>query len=450
MHRKDVAFAFALCFLASVPAVAAEQRYEVSLVTMYPGDELFTGFGHIALRVHDRETGDDTAFDYGTYDAEDPYLAFKFLVGTLPYYCTQTPYSHMVDWYSQDFGGILLQRLDFNDEQASVLLSRMTHDCLPENAAYRYHHFDNNCATRLRDLLDEVLGGALGAATKTAQAPRTLRELIDASMSRWQYAFNRWIVFGLLNGTIDLPANRWQQMFLPFYLSQELDRLQLHKPGGTGPTPLVLHREIVLGNEKREPDNPSMLPGAVFLLLLLALSLVPLALRNLSTAGADIAAGTLTFLFGLVGGLYGLLLAFTWAVSPYPETKWNWTLLLFHPAHLFLVPWGAGVVRSTLRTALHRTALAPIAPSTPLGADHRPLGFAEDRPSSIVHRPSSSPAAPSWLRLYLLVGVAVSLLALALGLTGLVTQRLWPYALATLAASAGLSLSLRPPSTPQP
>lgn len=390
-----VPLAAALLLLAS-PCLGAS-RYEVHLVTMYPGDALFTGFGHLAFRIVDHEAGTDQAFDYGTYDADDPMLAYKFLVGTLSYYCSKSDYEDMVSWYRGDFGGILEQRLDFSDEHAVRLLERLTHDCLPENAAYHYHHFYNNCSTKPRDILDGLLEGALSAATRNQPAGRSLRDLIDSSMSAPQYAFNRWVVFGLLNHTIDAPADRWNQMFLPFYLSREMDAVNL--PGLAWPQPVVLSRTIVAGEEKGEPQTPASWPGAVFLALLLLVTLAPLALGRSPRARAY-ATGLLASLLGLAATFYGVLIVFTWAVSPYPETKWNWTLVAFHPLHVLLVVFGIGVMRGRTSSA---TRLAR----------------------------------------YLLVGVAVSAAALLLNAVGVIPQRLWPYALATLATSSGLWLSLR-------
>jgi len=86
-----------------------ERQRSLYLVTMYPGDALFTGFGHIALRISDPATGADDTYDYGTYDADDPQLGWKFLNGTLSYYCSHSQYEDMVSWYSGEFGGIIVQ-----------------------------------------------------------------------------------------------------------------------------------------------------------------------------------------------------------------------------------------------------------------------------------------------------------------------------------------------------
>ena len=382
-----------LLVLAPTNGLAEENR-KVYIVTMSPGDALFTGFGHIAFRIEDAVRGLDDVYDYGTYDAEDPMLGWKFLVGSLPYYCQHTSFDDMVAWYKNDFGGIESRELNLTSAQINSLQATVAHDCLPENAAYAYHHFHNNCSTKLRDILDELLGGTLGKATKGQPAGRSLRDLIDASMARWQFAITRWAVFGLLNWEIDAPATRWEQMFLPFYLSEELDGLS--QPAFPGEPPLVAQHTLVVGTQKGPPTLPTSTFGSIFALLLLLISLAPALLpaklaRRLS--------GLLLMGAGALGGLYGTILVFSWAVSPYPETAATMTLLVLHPLHWLLIPVGIGVWRGKERW--HRLAL--------------------------------------W---YVTIGAAISALIVVASLTGLVPQRIWHYGIGTLCLSAGLAATL--------
>ena len=110
-----------LSLLLAVPQRSAEagecEHCRFFLVTMFPGESLFYGFGHIAVRILDPETGEDWVYDYGTYEADDPQLGWKFLVGTLPYYCQALEYDAMMNWYSGDFGGIQLQELNLTPGQ---------------------------------------------------------------------------------------------------------------------------------------------------------------------------------------------------------------------------------------------------------------------------------------------------------------------------------------------
>src|SRR5512133_2569615 len=58
----------------------------VSLLTLWPGNEIYLAFGHSALRVRDPELRIDRTFNYGTFDLEDPLFIPKFVKGNLNYY----------------------------------------------------------------------------------------------------------------------------------------------------------------------------------------------------------------------------------------------------------------------------------------------------------------------------------------------------------------------------
>ena len=383
---------------ASPSPARASARYEVYLMLMYPGGEVFSGFGHVAVRIVDHTFSEDLVYDYGTYEYQDPMLGPKFLAGTLPYYCSKTTFEDTMAWYAQDFAGILLQELNLTEEQTLLLLEQVEFDCLEENAAYRYHHFFNNCSTKLRDIFDGLLQGRLSQATVGQPAGRSLRDLINSSMARWELAFARFLVFGLLNTLTDEPTDRWNQMFLPWYLSRELARMR--QPALPGEPPLVVGEELIDGEKKGEPELPVAWHGALFLALLFLVSLAPLAgARWLKPRNAMRCGGLLTAVLGLAAGLYGVILLYCWIVSPYPDTKDNWTVLLFHPGHFVLVFWAIGVIRG--------------------------------RPEALRR-----------VLLYLLVGAVLCPLAAGLDAIDVVPQRIWPYCLAGQAVSLGLFLSL--------
>jgi hypothetical protein len=377
---------------------------------MYPGDRLFTGFGHIALRLH-RGTA-DIAVDYGTYDTSDPFMGWNFLVGKLDYFCSRTQFEDMISWYRDDFGGIIEQDLALDDDQVQALLRRLVSDFALEagdaaldpaafaaavdrlfsdpaldHTTYRYHHFHNNCATKVRDLLDGVLGGALAANTRESPAGVSFRDLINASLHRPRFAATRWLVYGLLNGGIDRPVSRWERMFLPWFVAEELRTLA---PGGR---PLVTAERILAGHRCEAPPTPSAWPGAVALALLALAFGIPGALRR----GRRVFA-VLWIVAGVAGTFYAGVLLVGWCFSPYPETRSNATVLFFHPGYLILV---AGGLRLWQRPRVR------------------------------------------WLESCLLAGTAVAAAGVAAHLLGFLDQEILPYGLATLTAGGVGAWSLR-------
>ncbi len=417
MRSKRIVTVLLLLGLLGLPAVAFEAEIgakapstKVSLVTMFPGDSLFTGFGHIALRLRYQDA--DISVDYGTYDTSDPLMGWNFLVGKLDYYCSRTNFPDMISWYQDDFGGIIEQDLDLSEAQIRILVRRLLTDFKLVDAdsvlsetdftalrdrlftdpsvtytTYRYHHFHNNCATKLRDLLDGVLAGALGTQTKIEDAGVSFRDLINASLYRARFAPTRWLVYGLLNGEIDQPVSRWEQMFLPWFLAEEMEALTVNGH------PVVTGERILTGRRIGAPPFPSPWAGVLALVLLAATFGWPAVFRR----GRRVLA-IQWIVVGLAATFYAGILLVAWFASPYPETRPNGTVLFFHPGHLTLVVGGILLLwRDRVR----------------------------------------------FLEWYLLAGVAISALGIAAHLFGLVDQDILPHGLCTLVVAGAGSWSLR-------
>lgn len=332
------------------PPPAPDARLVVSLLTMSPGDTPFTTYGHTAIRVRDLERARyDFLFDYGTYDATAPNAGWRFMRGDLPYWLSVSTFDAAVIWYGRVFSGITEQRLRLDHQQSRQLLAALRANAAPARREYAYHHFMDNCATRPRDLLDEAFDGALRRATLSAPSADTFRTLIDAAMRN--DPLPRWVIFGLLNGRIDVPITRWRRMFLPAYLREELQRLQLTSPAGDK-VAAVVQSSVLLG-EERPADRPvpALWPGLLACMLLAAAGAVPLLLRT-RTRFARIWAGAWLALWGLLSGAYGAVLVIAWAVSPYPETKQNGNLLSYHPGLLLLVPLGVALAMGSRKAAV--------------------------------------------------------------------------------------------------
>lgn len=309
----------------------------VQLLTVSRGDGLFTTFGHTVIRIHNDSDGFDRVYDWGTYDAADPLLGPKFFVGELMYTVdtAQTPVA--LKMFDRWFGGVVAQDLALTPEQVERLRARVTAALAGPDRAYHYHMFDDNCTTRVRDLLDEVLGGALSQATRGVPADGdTLRTLIEGSLP--DVAVVRWAVYGMLNWRIDVPVDRWQRMFLPAWLMAELDLLRIPGPDGT-PRPLVTARTVLQGTPATVPlPVPSLAPWIALVVGLFVLGAWPAAVPR--WRGARVGAGAFLALVGLVGGFHGTLQALAWAIAPYAESHANGHLLAVHPLTLALVVLG--------------------------------------------------------------------------------------------------------------
>jgi hypothetical protein len=212
----------------SEPAGAAS-RYEIDLLTMAPGEALFARFGHNALLVHDRATGAREVYNFGTVYVGDPDLLSKYVARKLKYWLSMTDLRKTLASYRGRT--VWAQRLRLSDEAKERLVTRVRWQAQPENREYLYDHFLDNCSTRIRDLLDEATGGALRRVFAAAPSGSTLRREVELLLG--PLPFERFVLSYVLSGVTDRPATRWELMFLPRHLRDEVRVARVTSPDGT-------------------------------------------------------------------------------------------------------------------------------------------------------------------------------------------------------------------------
>ena len=72
-------------------------KLRISLLTCSPGEELYSTWGHTAIRVTDSVTGIDMVFNYGTFDDSDPDFYAKFTRGLMIYALSAYPFCSLTD-----------------------------------------------------------------------------------------------------------------------------------------------------------------------------------------------------------------------------------------------------------------------------------------------------------------------------------------------------------------
>ncbi len=196
---------------------------QIILYTMGPGDDVFSTFGHGALCVHDRFDPAGRCYNYGTTDFTKPgKLIWDFLRGRALFWVSVTSEQRLLDFYIGERDRTLYrQALPLPPDQARALAVTLDADTHGDKKFYIYHHYHENCTTRLRDHMDEVTGGKLRAGTNVPFGP-TYRDLSARGFQR---------SLGLLVGTEtligrpgDLRPTLWQAMFLPDVLRAQVEK----------------------------------------------------------------------------------------------------------------------------------------------------------------------------------------------------------------------------------
>jgi hypothetical protein len=217
--RRGLCFALLPLFAAlSIPAAAQEalsggERLTVRVAVMGPGDELYFWWGHIGLVIEDSLSGQARFYDYGIFSFDSENFYFNFAMGRLFYRCGVSPAELNYRLYTLANRDITLYTLDLPPETREEIWRFAEINVLPENRNYYYHHFKDNCATRIRDILDLATGGQFREAFFGAPSPFTLRQQVRRHT--WFSPFMDWLLNFLMGQDIDVPITAWQEMFLP-------------------------------------------------------------------------------------------------------------------------------------------------------------------------------------------------------------------------------------------
>jgi hypothetical protein len=318
-----------LSFVGLTPAKA--QFWEVSLLTADPGTELYSSFGHSAIRMREMgpDGGRDLVFNFGTFDFDTPNFYGKFATGKLNYMLSVVPYDRFIVEYDYYKRGLREQVLDLNQEQKDFLLQHLDAQYAPERRFYKYDFFYNNCATKIRDAFDIAMGEQLVWSDSVAEE-KTFRNLIDEFVLPLP-----WADFGIdlaLGAVIDRPATELEKQFLPTYMEQAFANATILENGVS--RPLVKQSRVLLEYPKEEAQQSLLNPTVIFwflVVLFAALTLYGFKKGKLMK-GLDVA------LFGSVG-ILGLVVACLWFFTDHSATAWNWNILWAFPGHLVLV-WG--------------------------------------------------------------------------------------------------------------
>ena len=303
----------------------------IGLLTMSPGEEYWSRFGHNAILVEDPVRGLRLSYNYGYFDFDQPGFFWRFARGQMRYQLVVMPVEDDLRTYATEGRGVQLQWLALAPDQARELARFLDWNARPENAEYTYDYFTSNCSTRVRDALDQALGGALSKQLSGASHGLTYR-----SEALRLGADVPWLYLGMhaaLGPRADRPLSIWDEAFVPQRLAAALERAR-----GSDGQPLVTQTHALmpdrLGLEQSQPPQRRGLFAtagigfAIVLLMLLRPQAGPVARRT----GATLAAT-----FWLVCGLGGLVLAGLWAGTDHVAAWGNENLLLFNPLVLILL-----------------------------------------------------------------------------------------------------------------
>ena len=303
-------------------------KAKISLLTCGAGPELYEAFGHSAIRISDPLQGLDLVFNYGVFDFNQENFYGNFAKGSMRYMLGVNSFEDFMFQYHHYKRSVNEQVLNLDSMQKQAVVDYLNRNLRPENREYFYDYFYRNCSTKIIDLLDSALNGAVVWEQAKPEGKVSFRQLIH------QYTvFQPWGRLGIdlgLGSLIDLPMQGKDIQFLPDGVYNELSRAKIRR--GLLDFPLVIESSNIYQSEIFFGSDSFFLSPAFFFSILLLVSVFlffkgpKFPLLNKIWAG---------FLFFFVG-ILGLVELCIWLFTNHKAAAWNYNLMWANPLFMLI------------------------------------------------------------------------------------------------------------------
>ena len=312
-------------------AIHLSPSAEISVLTCGPNNEVYAIYGHTAIRVKDPKRMFDVVFNYGVFSFNAPHFVYRFAKGQTDYMLAAERYNDFYESYKRDGRSIREQVLNLTQDEKQHLLDFLIENAEPQNREYRYNFFFDNCASRVRDVVEKEVDGKVIFPENTGQ-----NESFRKHAAQYQKVLP-WTNFGILltlGSPSDNVASAYQEMFLPDYLEKHFAEAQIKT--GDETRPLVKDTRIIY--DASGPKQSGFNPLSPFVVMLVSLIFVVfISIRQLQTNKITYWVDyMLLFITGLAGA------AVLWLVtySEHPAMHSNYNLWWAVPANLpFMFAW---------------------------------------------------------------------------------------------------------------
>lgn len=323
-HMKKIVLILALISIAGYSESFSQSAPDttVYLITCGPGTETYSIYGHSALRVTIADKNTDYIYNWGVFDFATPNFAFKFARGKLEYMLDADNYKRFLQIYLYEKRWVQAQKINLSSAEKKILMELISENLKPENVRYLYDFLFDNCATRIRDILEKTVGKNLIYSPSELKNQPTFRFLTGTYQRQYP-----WLNFGinLLLGTpCDKKASGRDKMFLPLELQNEFTEAYVNRNGKM--IPLLQNAETVLdyGNPV---INSSFFTNPFFVFSLLCVALIIFTAMVKEGRMVRIVDIIIFSIFACLS----LLMLFTNFFTDHQQLKYNLNLLWLSP-----------------------------------------------------------------------------------------------------------------------
>lgn len=316
-------FLFLLCVTVAFSQKNIPNNTQISVLTIGPGNNLNDAFGHSGIRL--KTSYSDIVYDFGRYNFEDPNFYLNFARGKLNYLQGKANYNNLVNFYKQQNRSIKEQTLNLSAEEKQSVYTFLETNYAKNQGAYLYDFFYDNCATKIRDVIENATNGNIDYQLPDNYEDKTFRTLIQDQLHP-----NTWGSLGIdiaLGAIIDRTATPREHMFLPknihaFYSEATINNRQL-----------VSNSKTIINSDTKF-KNGTFLLSPIFVLSLIAILIIYITFndhkKQRRTKGLDA-------FIQLILGVIGIFLTLLWFGTDHTATGYNYNLLWAFPLSLVMV-----------------------------------------------------------------------------------------------------------------
>jgi hypothetical protein len=294
----------------------------ISVLTCAPGQELYSTFGHTAIRIIDSSRQTDLVYNYGTFDFSDPDFYSKFTRGKLDYFLSVAPLDDFMYEYRSENRDVHEQILAADDGTKEIIRLALAENLAGPARYYKYDFLYNNCTSRVRDILLKYAG--LKADQELVPAGTSFRDMLHEYLNKGNQAWSKLGIDLVLGSPIDRKVNITESMFLPDYLMKGIDSSVHH------PSSHVLQEKIRINQGNGQPTPFRNTPLILFSLLAIVAGII----ASLKHKTAITLTRLIDFFLLLFTGLTGCLLLFMWFGTDHAACAANYNLLWAMPCNL--------------------------------------------------------------------------------------------------------------------
>ena len=300
---------------------ANSNNYQFSVITIGPNqNELYSAFGHSGIRFKDDSLGLDYFYNYGIFDFDQPNFYLNFLNGNLLYMVGRFDFNQAKKHYLSENRYVKEQVLNLTASQKNKFLAYLENNLKDENKFYIYNYVYNNCATKIRDIIDVVLDNNI--IYKENFSELSIRNLMDLYLG--QQEWGDLVIDICLGSEIDKKSNYYSSMFLPDFLYNSLEEATLSD--GSKIIYKTYISEPATTNEKYYFTTPF---NFFFLLLIVTLFISFKELKY------GLRYNYYDFLLYFFTGIIGCLITYLWFFTDHLSAN-NFNIIWAIPLNLFI------------------------------------------------------------------------------------------------------------------